>query len=368
MTSNARGIAYNGKVYVWSTWFKERPSIKEQRENQYLIQYRLFENGQLSGAHHLWGGKSEAKPAPVLVQYPNNGPQKMFVFVTGQNGNIYFTRLNGDTWEDGDWLRIRDAATGNYISTKEESWEVASVYDPTSHSIWVYYAKDYNNYLYAAVSGDFGDTWYDYGKVYNSPIVKSPPGAVPYQDAAGSRALVAVKDADQKIRVCHMYMQSVVSSEVVPTPASDNIAGYGRPFLTDVGNGYLALLYAAEHGDQAYCSNWYIPHICLFDKATGQWGAPYQATTLPDLGTAQGEFQFHWQPNGVMDPATNTFWLFYGFELCALYTDNTNDGPWWVFSSIPTPGPSVAQGADETAGTRGPPASRAVPAEPFFPS
>jgi len=134
-----------------------------------------------------------------------------------------------------------------------------------------------------------------------------------------------------------MGLNFVSSSEVLPTPTSDNIVGYGRPFLTDVGNGYIALMYAAEHGDQAYCSDWYIPHICLFDKATGQWGEPYQATTLPDLGVAQGEYQFHWQPNGAIDPS-NTFYLFYGFELCALYTDTTNNGPWWMFINIPTPG------------------------------
>jgi len=246
--------------------------------------------------------------------------------------------LNGTVWEDGDWLKIADSATGQYITTKEEGWEVAPVYDPSNHRLYLYYAKDYNDYLYVVYSDDYGNTWHNPGKVVNSPIVKSPPGAVLYHDSSNHAVLLAVKDSDQKIRICHMYLNSVDSSEVLPTPASDNIYGYGRPFLTDVGNGYIALMYAAEHGDQAYCSDWYIPHICLFDKATGQWGEPYQAATLPDLGVAQGEYQFHWQPNGAMDTDSNTFYLFYGFELCAMYTNQENNGPWWMFTSITTPG------------------------------
>jgi hypothetical protein len=224
------------------------------------------------------------------------------------------------------------------------------VYDPANHRLYLYYAKDHKDYLYVVYSDDYGNTWHNPGKVINSPIVTSAPSAVLYHDAANHMALLAVKDADKKIRVCRMYLNAVDSSEVLPTPASDTIRGYGRPFLTDVGNGKIALMYAAEHGDQTYCSNWYIPHIAVMDKATGVWGTPYQAITLPDLAT--GEFQFHWQPNGVMDPTTNTFWLFYGFEICALYTDSDNNGPWWIFNAIPTPGTTagvmLAAGADET--------------------
>ncbi len=105
-------------------------------------------------------------------------------------------------------------------------------------------------------------------------------------------------------------------------------------------------------GTSAYCADSYIPHIGLFDKATGQWGTPYQATSLPELGVAQGEYQFEYQPNGVMDPATNTFWLFYAFEsVWRADTDDTNNGPWWMFNSIPTPGATVgvmlATGTDD---------------------
>ena len=131
LTTNARGIAYNGKLWVWSTYYTSDTFVQMFHPKYlYRIEYRTFQNGQLSGAHNLWDGKSEAEPAPVIVQYLNNGPQKMFVFVTGRNGNIYFTRLNGDTWEDGDWLPIADAAAGKYITTKMETWAVAPVYRP----------------------------------------------------------------------------------------------------------------------------------------------------------------------------------------------------------------------------------------------
>jgi hypothetical protein len=336
-SDNARGIYYNGKLYVWSIWWSS--SEMPWNENFYRIQVRTFSNGQLSGPSQLWDGESYAEPAPVLVKYPNNGPEKMFVFVTGKNGDLYFTRLNGTVWEDGDWLKISDAATGSYPKTDDEEWELAPVYNPDTHRIYVFYAKDYNDYLYWVYSDDFGKTWHSGGKVVNSPVIKSVPGAVFYKPPGETTdVLLAMKDVNQKIRVCKLAGGTIVSSEVLPTPTSDNINGYGRPFLTNVGNGYIALMYAAEHGDQTYCPDWYVPHICLLNTTTGQWGEPYQATTLPDLGVAQGEYEFHWQPNGAMDPTSNTFWLFYGFELCALYTDDTNNGPWWMFAPIKTPG------------------------------
>jgi hypothetical protein len=337
-SANARGIYYNGTLYVWSIWWTSDTYVQIfHPENMYRIQYRTFKDGQLSGPSQLWDGTTYAEPAPVIVQY-SNGTQKMFVFVTGKNGDLYFTRLNGTVWEDGDWLKIQDSATGSSITTDQNDWEVAPVYDPGNHRLYLYYAKDYNDYLYVVYSDDYGNTWHNPGKVVNSPIVKSPPGAVLYHDQSNNAILLAVKDSEQKIRVCHMGLNFVSSSEVLPTPTSDDINGYGRPFLTDVGNGYIALMYAAEHGDQTYCPDWYVPHICLFNKTTGQWGEPYQAASLPDLGVAQGEYEFHWQPNGAMDPTSNTFWLFYGFELCALYTDDTNNGPWWMFNPIKTPG------------------------------
>ena len=331
--ANARGIYYKGQIYVFSLWYK---GAELWNKNNYGIQLRYFKNNSLSGSYGMWGGKSEAEPTPVVVRAPN-GTEMLFIFVTGQNGNIYFTRVNGSDWIDDDWVKIKDSETGVYISTAEEGWEVAPVYDSRYHRLYVYYAKDYKDYLYVAVTNDFGNTWQNY-PVENSPRVYSAPGAVNfYDDVRHTDTLLAVKDTDKTIRICRMIQDAVLSSEVLPTPSSDNIYGYGRPFLIDVGPN-IALMYAAEHGDQTYCSDWYIPHIVVFNKTTQQWGEPYQAVTLPDLGFAQGEYQFHWQPNAAMDTDTNTFYLFYGYELCALYTDQTNNGPFWMFIPIRTPG------------------------------
>jgi hypothetical protein len=354
-SDNARGIWYNGKLWVWSIWWTPDTYKQMTSDNMYRIQYRTFQNGQLSGASQLWGGETYAEPAPILVQYPNGGPEKMFVFHTGKNGNIYFTRLNGTVWEDGKWIKIVDPATGGIPTTKMDGWEVAPAYNPETHRLYVYYAKDYNDYLHYAYSDDFGTTWHAPGLAPNSPIIKAAPSAIFYKPASGTTdVLLAMKDVNQKIRLCKFAGGTYVSSEVLATPTTDNINGYGRPFLTEVGNGKIALMYGAEHGDQTYCSDYFIPHIVVMDRATGQWGTPYQATTLPDLGVAQGEYQFYWQPNGALDPTTNTFWLFYGFELCAMYTDTTNNGPWWMFTSIATPGAAaggsqVVLGASETA-------------------
>ncbi len=120
--NNARGIAYNGRLYVWSTYYTS--NIWQQMIHpKYIdrIEYRTFQNGQLSGRSEMWEARTLAEPAPVIVQYADNGPEKMFVFMTGENGNIYFTRLNGTVWEDGRWVKIADAATGEYITTKMET-------------------------------------------------------------------------------------------------------------------------------------------------------------------------------------------------------------------------------------------------------
>ncbi len=202
-SDNARGIWYNGKLWVWSIWWTPDTYKQMTSDNMYRIQYRTFQNGQLSGASQLWGGETYAEPAPILVQYPNGGPQKMFVFITGKNGNIYFTRLNGTVWEDGDWIKITDPATGGVPTSKMNDWEVAPVYNPETHRLYVYYAKDYNDYLHYAYSDDFGTTWHTPGLAPNSPIIKAAPSAIFYKPAGGTTdVLLAMKDVNQKIRLC----------------------------------------------------------------------------------------------------------------------------------------------------------------------
>jgi hypothetical protein len=336
---NARGIYYNGQMYVFSLWCSASQPFSK---NTYLVQYRTFKNHQLSGAHTLWGGKSEAEPAPVIVQYPNNGPQKMFVFVTGRNGNIYFTRLNGDVWEDGDWLAIKDAATGQYITTKEKTYEVAPVYDPANHRLYLYYSKDFKDYLYVVYSDDYGNTWHNPGKVINSPIVTSAPSAVLYHDAANHMALLAVKDADKKIRVCRMYLNAVDSSEVVTT--DEDVGGQGRPFLADLGPGSIALMFG-EHAKASgsIYEQYYIPHIRKLDKTTGQWGVEYQPISLPDVIGLGREYRYNWAPNGAVMYEPNgsggfdrVFYLFFGYELL-LWADSSE--PHWMFTPIENLGP-----------------------------
>ena len=70
---NARGIYYNGQMYVFSLWYDGTQPFSD---NQYLVQYRTFKNTPLSGAHSMWGGKSEAEPAPVVVQDPITDPRR----------------------------------------------------------------------------------------------------------------------------------------------------------------------------------------------------------------------------------------------------------------------------------------------------
>ncbi|WP_319642263.1 IPT/TIG domain-containing protein [Methanovulcanius yangii] len=322
--ANARGFYYNDQLYVFSLWYS---TTKIFSDEFYRIQVWRFKDGVLHSPYQLWEGTSYAEPAPLLVQYPNGGPEKMFVFVTGQNKNLYFTRLNGTDWEDGDWLKIQDHATGNYFTTKMNHWEVAPVYNPLNHYIYLYYAKDYDGPLYCVYSYDFGETWYDLGQVVGSPNVKSPPGAVFYAPDGNVRALVAVSDESQRIWLGKVSAAYVYESEILDT---GNVENMGRPFLTDLGDGTIALVYGENHSPNAALNpDWYIPYIKKMNKTTGVWGESYQLYELPDLGTAQGTFSFHWQPNGAM--YNDDFYLFYGFELTAWYSDDTNDGPWWKF-------------------------------------
>jgi hypothetical protein len=324
---NARGIYYNGQLYVFSLWYS---STHVFSDNFYRIEVRTFKDGVLSGASQLWDGTSYAEPAPLVVQYPYGGPEKLFVFVTGRDGNLYFTRLNGDVWEDGDWLKIQDAYTGNYLSTKVDGWEVAPVYNPLNHRIYLYYAKKYDEPLYWAYSDDFGNTWYDAGQVYGSPNVKSSPGAVFYAPDNNVRALVAVNDESQRIWVGKVSAGYVYDSEILDT---GNVEDMGRPFLTDIGDDTIALVYGENHSPNAAINpDWYIPYVKKLNKTTGVWSDSYRLYTLPDLGTAQGTYSFQWQPNGAM--YNGDFYLFYGFELTAWYSDDTNDGPWWKFKVV----------------------------------
>ncbi|WFN34389.1 IPT/TIG domain-containing protein [Methanogenium sp. S4BF] len=324
-TDNARGVYYNDQLYIFSLWYS---STQIFSDNFYRIEVRTFKDGVLSGASQLWDGTSYAEPAPLVVQYPN-GPEKLFVFVTGRNGNLYFTRLNGNVWEDGDWLKIQDTFTGVTPTTKADGWEVAPVFNPITNRIYVYYAKDYKDYLYFVYSDNFGYDWHYGGKVYDSPVVTSSPGAVFYvpPDIPSTDVLLAVQDTSQQIRLCHIAMGSVVNSEILDT---GNVEDMGRPFLTDIGDGTIALVYGENHSPNAAINgDWYLPYIKKFNKTTGVWSDGYQLYALPDLGTAQGTYTFQWQPNGAM--YNDNFYLFYGFELTAWYSDDTNDGPWWKF-------------------------------------
>lgn len=340
--ANARGIYYNDRMYVFSLWYKDNPSFKE-RDNQYLIQVRTFKDKQLSGAQTLWGGKSEAEPVPLIVQYPDGGPQKMFVFVTGRNGNIYFTRLNGDVWEDGDWIKIVDVATGGVPTTSENTYEVAPVYDPANHRLYVYYAKDYNDYLHWAYSDDFGNTWHAMGTVQNAPVVRSAPSAVLFNDGSGSVALLAAKDASQKIRLFHMGQGWAIRTEVLAT--TDDVGGQGRPFLADLGPDGIAAIYG-EHqkASGSIYEQYYVPRIRILNPSTGIWGAEYQPMSLPDVFGVGREYQFEWQPNGAINYEPNgsggydrVFYLFFGYRLI-LWSDG-EDGPWWEFAAVENMGP-----------------------------
>jgi hypothetical protein len=337
---NARGIYYNGQLHVFSIWYDDTRSI--YYDKQYLIEHRTFRDHQLSGPGTLWGGKSYVEPAPLVVQYPN-GPQKMFVFVTGKNGNLYFTRLNGDVWEDGDWLRIKDSATGQYITMKDNKYEVAPVFNPITNRISVFYSRDYNDYLYYVYSDNFGNDWKLGGRVYGSPVVQSAPSATFYVPPdRQSDVILAVKDSNQDNRVCYIARDSVVRSEVM---VDGDVKGQGRPFLADLGPDAIALMYGqSDKASDSIYEQYYIPYVVKLNKATGAWGTPYKPASLPDVIGLGREYRYEWSPNGAVMYEPNgsggydrVFYLFFGYQL--ILWDDGNDQPHWMFTAIENLGP-----------------------------
>jgi hypothetical protein len=342
---NARGIYYNGQLYVFSICYDKIRSY--WWDKQWLIEYRTFKDHQLSSSHSLWGGTSYAEPIPLVVKYPD-GQEKMFVFVSGRNGYIYFTRLNGGVWEDGDWLKIK--TTSNEYPIVDQDWVVAPVYNPATHRLEVYYGKDSkSNYLYHVYSYDFGDTWTKGGRVHMAGssdtypgTITSAPSAVYYIPPDGaSDTILAVKDSGGHLNVWYLMNGDVVSQSHVET---GDIDGQGAPFLTDLGSDSIALMWGEQNTPTGIYEEPYVPHIRKLTKATGEWGDKYQPLSLPDIFGIGREYGFAWQSSGAINYEPNSsggydriFYLFFGYDL-KVWGDG-DPGPWWMFTAIENLGP-----------------------------
>jgi len=258
------------------------------------IQVQRFENGKFvadNSEPSMPSGTTYTTVVPLVIE------DKLWVFVTGCNGGLYYTRYSmTGGWEDQDWLRIPDVSTNN-------KWEIAPAYNPDTGGIQVYYEN--NGALKCVVSEDFGSTWSESDETWlgEIPPISSAPSAVSYQEASAKILALAVGiegvgnvffiDDTPEI-FDHHVVESVI----------------GRPFLVNLDADEIALTWRHSPGDSYDMS-----YISYMDKGTGVWGPTDQPI---------GDWTTNWSPNGFINYEPNStggldriFYLLWGYPDCS---------------------------------------------------
>jgi hypothetical protein len=301
--ANSSAAYYNGYLFFFSVGygnlFHDPP-----------IQVQSFENGNFvadNSVPSMPSGTTFATIVPLVIE------GKLWVFVTGGNGGLYYTRYSTTGgWEDQDWLRVpkEDAVTTQY------KWEIAPVYNPESRSIEIYY--DHYGNLECVVSKDFGTTW-------------SWSGIQPYFDGNGiSSAASALfwKDATVLAVGIEDYANVFLIKDGVKIGHHFLGAVSGRPFLADLGPDKIAVIWRPSTG--------YPVQISKMDKTTTtfQWGEPYYPI---------GDWTTNWPPNGFINHEPNStggmdriFYLLWGYPDC---TAGQSLAVTWVMNRLEDLGP-----------------------------
>ena len=306
--ANSSAAYYQGHLFFFSVGagnlFNDPP-----------IQVQRFENGKFvadNSEPSMPSGTTYATVVPLVIE------DKLWVFVTGCNGGLYYTRYSmTGGWEDRDWLRIPDVGTNH-------KWEIAPVFKPITGEIEVYY--EYYGTLKCVVSEDFGSTWSDSDKPWlgEIPPISSAPSAVAYQQASATILALAVGidgvgnvffiDDTREI-FDHHVVESVI----------------GRPFLVNLDTDEIALIWRHSPGDSYDMS-----YISKMDKATALWGSTYQPI---------GNWTTNWSPNGFINYEPNStggldriFYLLWGYPDC---TAGQSIAVTWVMNRLENLGPVI---------------------------
>jgi len=306
--ANSSAAYYRGHLFFFSVGagnlFNDPP-----------IQVQRFENGKFvadNSEPSMPSGTTYVPVVPLVIE------DKLWVFVTGGNGGIYYTRysLTGG-WEDRDWLRIPDDGTNH-------KWEIAPAYNPITGEIEVYH--EFNGTLKCVVSEDFGSTWSESDKHWLAeiPPISSAPSAVYYQkDSATILALAVGIDGAGNV----FFIDD--TPEIFDRHVVDSVMG--RPFLVNLDANEIALTWRHSPGDSYDMS-----YISKMDKATAIWGPTYQPI---------GNWTTNWSPNGFINyEPTGTggldrfFYLLWGYPDC---TAGQSIAVTWVMNRLENRGPVI---------------------------
>jgi hypothetical protein len=303
--ANSSAVYYRGHLFFFSVGgsniFHDPP-----------IQVQRFENGKFvadDSEPSMPSGTTYATIVPLVIE------DKLWVFVTGCNGGLYYTRysLTGG-WEDRDWLRIPNDGT-------KHTWEIAPAYNPMTGEIEVY--QEYYGQLKCMVSEDFGSTWSVSDKPWlqEIPPISSAPSAVYYQEDSSTILALAVGIDG----VGNVYFIDD-TAEIFDHHVVDSVSG--RPFLVDLDESTIALIWREPPGDNSYISK--------MDKATREWGAPYEPiggwiTNFPPNGF------INYEPNGT-GGLDRIFYLLWGYPDC---TAGQALEVTWVMNRLENRGPVI---------------------------
>ncbi|OPZ44776.1 MAG: IPT/TIG domain protein [Euryarchaeota archaeon ADurb.BinA087] len=212
----AAGTSFNGSFYV----FYSIPDCVFCTNSNRIIMKKITYEGygydiSVSGKYSsIPDGTTDAAVVPMVIG------DKLWVFCTGQNGNLYYWRWN-ETAHDSKWNRISDVTT-------DHNWEIAPVYNTITHRIEVYY--EHGRTLNRVYSDDYGVTWIKGGEVTGVGSITTPPSAVFYQrNATDYVTLLAIGNATNQ-----GYVYDVKDGAVIATRLSFGTVN-GRPFIYDTG-------------------------------------------------------------------------------------------------------------------------------------
>jgi len=308
INTTSSGVYFKGKFYVFSVKWACGLICGDARR----IQMRTFTNGQLSAFMSIPKGETNAAVVPLVVK-DTAGVEKLWVFHTGTGGQIWYNTYDGTSWGKSDgWFQIPGVAT-------RSTWEVAPVYDPSSHRIAVYH--EYQDYIHWVVSYDFGNSWFiwDTGKVVGFGTISTAPGATIYQDSTGFyRTFLAVGDSTPALNKAHQGHVYGSYDGMGFAPELDFGPVSGRPFLMDLSSESIALIYVKDDCTYANTAQYDgDPLIRKMNKATRQWGSP-----ITPLAVA---YESWYPPNGAVNALDGKFYLFW-----ANYDVPSELRVWWM--------------------------------------
>jgi hypothetical protein len=285
--STASAIYFNGKFYV----FTVKWACGLICGDSHRIQMRTLTNGQLSSFLSIPNTQTNAAVVPLVVG------TKLWVFYTGQSGNVWYNIYDGTSWSKPDgWIQIPGVSTKN-------TWEVAAVFNPDLHHLVVYYENQ--GYLKMVYTDNYGTDWINMGNVKGFGAISTPPGAMIYRDGTNFyKVLLAVADttpALQKAHQGHVY-QSYDSYGFSPILNFGPV--FGRPFLVDMSADSVGLVYVKDDCTWAPTADYDgDPLIRKMNKATGVWQdpitplAPSYESWYPPSGAynlLDGKFYLSW--------------------------------------------------------------------------